>query len=442
LPPVPKIYLALAGLVLAVGCAAPVDRTRQLLELDLAHRHSAVESLKKKQETDPQPWQAYSLGVLYGADGDYENMNRWFKRCSGQTNTFDEDMAYISRGHWRDEAEAADLAMENEDWETATVRYSQALIAQPQEKTTRLRLIQARVMSMGPGLEEIRALVEADQPQVLYRWLEKVSGEAGKDIRLEVRVRLVSQLSGMKREKGDGLAFFLLGELNRMDSRWQEMQDDFLKAVDLNHETQPEIQQIRNAVSGQLLKESLAHWAGNDVPAALAKLDTADVVAPGRADIFQARRNITILERAQSPHQVAEALAMGDLDQRWLTFWMSRLFTRNRLREAAMVSNELLRNPENLSPSEKSQALRVRVTYARSIGNLDQARDDLRSLLQSGETQPNEAVVLGDILLAQSSYEEALHWFENAQQWGDDSVSLILKKARIAFSQDRFAERP
>jgi len=57
-----------------------------------------------------------------------------------------------------------------------------------------------------------------------------------------------------------------------------------------------------------------------------------------------------------------------------------------------------------------------------------------------GAPLPVEAIILGDVLLAQSSYEEALHWYEKAESWGDESVSLILKKARIAFSQDQFSE--
>lgn len=443
LPPVSKICLAVAGLTLLAGCAAPVDRTKQLLELDLANRQGTIESLQKQQQAHPEPWQAYSLGVLYGAEGDYENMNRWFQRCSSSTNTLDQDIEFLRLGHWRDEARGGDLAAKAGDWVTATTRFENALLASPDQPETRLRLIEAKVMAYGPGLEEIRTLVGADQPQALYRWLENIKDPAMSSQRLDVRVRLASQLSGAKYERGDALASYMVGELSRLDGHWLEMDKQFLSALKLDAENSKQIQQIkeaRSSVSGLLLKESLVQWSDDRVPQALAKLDTADVVDPDRAEIFLARRNILALEQARTPSQVAETLAVGDLDQRWLTFWMSRLHTKNQLRQGAMVANELMRYPASLTANQKSQALRVRVAYSRSMGNLDQTRDDLRMLLAMGEPLPNEAVVLGDVLLAQSSYEEARHWFDQAQAWGDDSVSLILKKARIAFSQDRFGE--
>ncbi len=443
LPPVSKICLSVVGLALLVSCAAPVDRTRQLLELDLANRQSAIEKLQKDQQADPQPWQAYSLGVLYGAEGDYENMNRWFERCSTATKSMDHDIEFVRLGYWRDEAKAGDEAAAAGDWALAATRFEKAIQAAPEKSESLQRLVEARVMAFGPGLEEVRTLVSADQPQALYRWLEKAADPNMAEQRLEVRVRMASQLEGAQPEKGDALASFMVGELCRMDSEWMAMDHHYLQALKLNPDNSRRAEQIqatRHAVSGLLLKESLINWADDLVPAALAKLDTADVVDPGRADIYQARRNITTLDQARTPSQVAETLAVGDLNPRWLTFWMSRLYGRNQLRQAGMVSNELLRYPDSLTASEKSQALRVRVAFSRSTGNLDQTRDDLRELLAMGEPLPTEAVILGDVLLAQSSYEEALHWYDQAQGWGDDTVSLILKKARIAFSQDRFKD--
>ena len=443
LPPVSKICLALVGATLVASCAAPVDRTKQLVELDLAHRQGAIQSLQKKQQAQPMPWQAYSLGVLYGAEGDYENMNRWFQRCSSSTNTLDHDIEFIQLGHWRDEAQAGDQAAEAGDWALAVTHFENALLAVPEKPETRLRMVEAKIMAFGPGLEEIRTLVGAEKPQALYRWLEKAKDPALSQLRQDVRVRLASQLSAAQKQNSDALAAYVLGELGRLDGDWEAVDRHFLSAQNLDPENAQQAQQIQSArtsVSGLLLKDSLVQWAGDRVPVALAKLDTADVVDPGRPEIFLARRNIMALERARTPSQVAETLAVGDLDRRWLTFWMSRLYTQNKLREAGMVSNELLRRPNSLTPAQKSQALRVRVSYSRSIGNLDQTRDDLRLLLASGQPLPVEAVILGDVLLAQSSYEESRHWFEQAQSWGDDSVSLILKKARIAFSQDRFVD--
>ncbi len=443
LPLVSKICLSIAGLVLVVSCAAPVDRTRQLLELDLANRQSAIEKLQKDQQADPQPWQAYSLGVLYGAEGDYENMNRWFERCSKATKSMDPDIEFVRLGYWRDEAKAGDEAAAAGDWVLAAKQFENAIQAAPEKSETRQHLIEARVMAFGPGLEEVRTLVSAEQPQALYRWLEKAADPSMGEQRLEVRVGMASQLEGAQPEKGDALASFMVGELCRMDGEWIAMDHHYLQALKLNQDNPRQAEQIqatRNAVSGLLLKESLINWADDQVPAALAKLDTADVVDPGQANIYQARRNITTLDQARTPSQVAETLAVGDLNPRWLTFWMSRLYGRNQLRQAGMVSNELLRYPDSLTASEKSQALRVRVAFSRSTGNLDQTRDDLRELLAMGEPLPVEAVILGDVLLAQSSYEEALHWYDQAQGWGDDTVSLILKKARIAFSQDRFKD--
>lgn len=443
-----KIRLLWPGLLLILvvhGCAAPVNRTRQLLELDLAHRQSAIESLTEKQEIDPQPWQAYSLGVLYGADGDYENMNRWFDRCSSETNVNDLDIEYNRLGHWRDEAKLGDEAAKEGNWNEALRRFELALLAAPEKSDTRLRMVEARVMAYGPGLEEIRALVLAESPGAVYRWLEQAAAYDQEDelrSRHDVLVRLTSQLVGAGQEPGDDLAAFVAGELSRLEGNWlavDEYYRDALKSAD-NAEQAKTIIAARRQMGSLLLQQSLEQWAADQVPSALAKLDTAEMVDPGRADIFEARRNIVSLERATTGSQVAETLAVGDLDQRWLAFWMSRLYTRGRLRDAGMVSSELLKHRESLTTTQLSQALRVRVAFSRSSNNLDQARDDLRDLLSTGEELPVEAVILGDVLLAQSRYEEALHWFNQAETWGDDSVSLILRKARIAFSQDRFED--
>lgn len=438
LPPVPKICLALAGLFLLASCAAPVDRTKQLVELDLANRQRAISNLQEKQKTNSEPWQAYSLGVLYGAEGEYQNMNLWFARCRTATDIYDEDMEFIRLGHWRDEAQSGDKAADAGQWTSAIPYFEKAILAAPEKSDTRLRLVEARVMAWGPGLEEIRTLANSNHPEAVLRWLEKSNNPESSQQRLEARVRLISQLTGSKGENGDALAAYTVGELCRLDGQWLQMDQYFSQAGKLDAEYIKPAQQIRNSVSGRLLKESLMQWAEDNVPVALAKLDTADVVTPGRADIFQARSNIIALNRARTPSQVAEVLAVGDLDRQWLTFWMSRLYTKNRLRESGMVANTLLHHEDQLTAGQKSQALRVRVAFSRSMGNLEQARDDLRSLLALGNPLPVEAVILGDVLLAQSSYEEASHWFEKAQGWGDNSVSLILKQARIAFSQDRF----
>ncbi len=440
LPPVLRIRQALLGLLaltLAAGCAAPIDRTRQLLELDLAHRQGTIESLQEQLQNQPEPWLAYSLGVLYGADGQYENMNKWFQQCHKMSTELDQDIEYNRLGHWRDESEKADSAAAQGDWALAAAHLEKALAAVPEKQETRLRWLEARLMAFGPGLEEIRTLVTADRPEAVYRWLEMAAATDEDDVRLEVRVRLGSQLSGTNRENGDELAAYVVGELCRLDGDWTGMDKYYRQAgVSWRKETTT----ARSQVATGLLQQSLARWSKNQVPAALAKLDTANMVDPDRADVFQARRNMIALNRAQTGSQVAQILSTGDLDQRWLTFWMSRLYARGRMRDAGMVANELLRRPESLSSYEKSQALRVRLAFSRSIGNLDQTRDDLRALLASGDQLPAEAIILGDVLLAQSHYEEARHWFNKAQFWGDNSVSLILKKARIAFSQDQFQE--
>jgi tetratricopeptide (TPR) repeat protein len=443
LSPVSKIRLALAGLVLLAGCAAPADRTKQLLELDLANRQGAIESLQKQQTTDPQPWQAYSLGVLFGAEGDYANMNLWFARCSTLSPVHNGEIEFVRLGHWRDEAREADLAAQNSQWPLAVSHLEKALLAVPEKPDTRLRLIEARVMAFGPGLEEIRTLVAAERPEIVYRWLEQAAQPDQADQRLPVRVRLASQIEGTSNENGDALAAYVTGELCRLDGDWLAMDKSYSQSQSLdntNPERRKQISRARSQVATGLLQNALVHWSFDNVPTALANLDTAEMVDPGRADIVQARRNITALDRAHTSSQVAETLGLGDLDQRWLTFWMSRLYTEGRLRDAGMVSNELLQHADSLNPQQKSQALRVRVAFSRSAGNLDQTRDDLRELLAMGKELPAEAVILGDVLLAQSRYEEARHWFDQARQWGDDSVSLILKKARIAFSQDHFTE--
>jgi len=440
LSPLIRIRQALLLVVLAVltnGCAAPADRTRQLVELDLAHRQSTIASLEQKQKTLPLPWQAYSLGVLYGAGGQYDEMNSWFDNCHQMSDEFDGDIQYIRLGHWRDECESAEATAQTGDWVLAAVYLEKAQAAAPEKQETRIRWLEARLMAFGPGLEEIRTLATAERPEGVYRWLEKAADPEAADQRLEVRVRLSSQLPTTNQETGDELAAYVVGELCRLDGEWIGM-DKFYTQAGISW--QDETTAARNLVATGLLQQSLVRWSINQVPAALAKLDTANTVDPDRADIFQARRNMVALNQAQTSSQVAEILTTGDLDQRWLTFWMARLYSRDRLRDAGMVSNELLTRRESLSSYEKSQALRVRLAYSRSVGNLDQTRDDLRELLATDQELPVEDVILGDVLLAQSHYEEARHWFNKAQYWGDSSGSLILQKARIAFSQDNFKE--
>ena len=430
------LIMALA-MTLVSGCAAPVDRTRQLLELDLASRRGAIESLEKKQANHPEPWQAYSLGVLYGADGHYDDMNNWFQVCHKMSTELDRDIENVRLGYWRDESQTADKVAAQGDWVLAATHLEKALAAAPEKKETRLRWLEARLMAFGPGLEEIRTLVTAERPEAVYRWLEMAAAPDQSNARLEVRVRLGSQLTGTNQESGDELAAYVAGELCRLDGDWTNM-DKYYRQAGISWREETGL--ARSQVANGLLQQALTSWSVNQVPAALAKLDTANMVDTDRADVFQARRNMMALNRAQSNSQVIQILSTGDLDQRWLTFWMSRLYATNRLQDAGMVAEELLRRPELLSSYEKSQALRVHLAYSRSIGNLDQTRDDLRELLASGEELPAEAVILGDVLLAQSHYEEARHWYNKAQLWGDNSISLILKKARVAFSQEQFKE--
>ncbi|MCP4290569.1 MAG: hypothetical protein GY780_01870 [bacterium] len=424
-------------LATCVGCAVPADRTKQLLELDLDQRESTIKSLEAKQAVQPLAWQAYSLGVLYGADGEYEQMNNWFKKSRRLSDELNTDIEHIRLGHWKDEALKADSEAEAGNWVQAAKHLELALAAAPEQKETHWRWVEARIMAYGPGLEEIRTLAMAQRPEVVYRWLEQNSGPGQSTERLESRVRLASQLNNNNTETGDDLAAYTTGELCRLDGDWVGM-DQYYRLAGVNWRMPTN--DARSEVANGLLQQSLVLWSTDQVALSLAKLDTADVVDPDRADVFQARRNIVALNRAKKGSEVAEILATGDLDHRWQTFWMSRLYTRGRLRDAGMVANELLNQRDILSTYEKSQALRVRLAFLRSIGNLEQTRDDLRDLLATGAKLPTEAVILGDVLLAQSHYEEALHWFNKAQVWGDTSVSLLLKKARVAFSQDRFED--
>ncbi len=440
LPPLSRIRLGVVLILCLGGCAAPADRTKQLLELDLAQRHSAIESLQKQQGDASQPWRLYSLGVLYGADGDYEKMNHWFARCQNQSPLYQRDIEFVRLGHWRDEARSGDQAAKSQQWPLAVKYLEQALLAMPEKAETRLRLIEARIMAFGPGLEEIRALVAAQKPEMVYRWLEYCAAADQQDQRLQTRVRLAAQITGIKAQPADALAFYVAGELSRLDGEWPTMDRFYRQAASLDEANRNQnrlMAAARRTEATGLLQESLIRWSYDRVPQALATLDTADLVDPGRADVFQARKNIIALDRARSDSQVAQVLAVGDLDQRWLTFWMARLYQEDRLRAAGMVANELLRFEQSLDSIQKSQALRVRIAFNRSLGNWDQARDDLRDLLNMGEKLPTEAIILGDVLLAQSRYEEARHWFDQAQVWGENSASLLLKEARIAFSQDR-----
>ncbi len=438
-------FLPLVSSLLAIlwlaGCAAPVDRTKQLLELNLANRQGAIANLTERYAAEPEAWEAYSLGVLHGADRNYEQMNAWFDRCRQLSSEHDEDIAYTRLGHWRDEAAAGDaLAAENQ-WAEAAARFARALKAAPEKNETRLRWIEARVMAFGPGREEIRTLVVADRPAAILRWLENVDGDQQATPRLETRVRLASQLRAANGQPGDALAAFVTAELDRLDRDWLAMARHQQQATawsEDDSESQALLAASRRTAGTALLQEALELFSAERAPAALAKLDTADLVDPGRADVTGARHNIRNLESAVDARSVAEILALGDLDASWLSVWMHRLYHKGRLREAGMVAQQLLDHPDNLSSRQRNQALRVRVAFSRQVGDLDQAREDLRALLQGGPPQPEVAFLLGDVLLAQSRYEEARVRFEQARAWGDDSLALTLRLAGVAFSQNDY----
>ncbi len=442
---------SLLTLLWLVGCAAPADRTKQLLELDLANREQAIGNLTRNYRTQPEPWVAYSLGVLYGAEGQYQAMNQWFDRCRTLTSEYDEDIIYIRLSHWRDEARAGDQAAAQGDWLAAMEYLARALEAAPEKKETRLRHLAARVMALGPGLEEIRTLVAAGRPAAVHRWLEQAAAPENAASRLETRVRLTSQLRGAGSPRGDAhdpdartadaLATFVASELARMDQDWTEMLQLQEQTAALGAgatEFRKPLTAARRGTGTHLLQQALELFAAEKVPAALAKLDTAAMVEPGRADIVAARRNIRNLEKARDAHAVNEVLALGDLDTAWLSVWMHRLHHQGRLREAGLVADHLLNHADALTPRQKNQALRVRVAFSRREGDLEQAGDALRAMLADGRPQPQVAAVLGDVLLAQSRYEEARHRFEQARDWGDDSLALVLRLAGVAFSQNDF----
>ncbi len=447
---------SLLSLLWLVGCAAPADRTKQLLELDLGNREQAIGNLTRDYRTQPEPWVAYSLGVLYGAEGQYQAMNQWFDRCRTLTAEYDEDIIYTRLSRWRDEARAGDQAAARGDWLAAMDYLARALEAAPEKKETRLRHLAARVMALGPGLEEIRALVAAGRPAAVHRWLEQAAAPENAASRLETRVRLTSQLRGAGGPRGDArnadartadtqtadaLATFVASELARMDHDWPEMLQLQEQTAALGagaSEFRKPLAAARRGTGTHLLQQALELFAAEQVPAALAKLDTAAMVEPGRADIVAARRNIRNLERARDARAVNEVLALGDLDTAWLSVWMHRLHHQGRLREAGLVADHLLNHAATLTPRQKNQALRVRVAFSRGEGDLEKAGDALRAMLADGEPQPQVAAVLGDVLLAQSRYEEARHRFEQARDWGDDSVALVLRLAGVAFSQNDF----
>lgn len=438
LPLVPSLL----ALLLVVGCAAPADRTKQLLELDLANRQQAIANLSRTYEAQPEAWTAYSLGILHGAEGDYPAMNQWFDRCHALTAEHDEDITHARLSHWRHEARAGDHAAGEGRWAEAATHLARALEAAPQKKETRLRHVAARVMAFGPGLAEIRTLVAAGRPAPVLRWLEQAARPENASTRLETRVRLTSQLRGARTQTGDAMAAFVASELARLDRDWPAMiqlQEEAAKMGAAEHDLGKPLAAARRATATDLLQQALELFSDERAAAALARLDTAAMVDPDRADIISARQNIRNLESAAGAGAVAEVLALGDLDTAWRSVWMHRLHHQGRLREAAMVAENLLSHPDNLTLRQKNQALRVRVAFSRRVSDLDQARDDLRALLDDGQPHPEVAFLLGDVLLAQSRYEEARHRFEQARAWGDESVALILRLAGVAFSQNDFA---
>lgn len=440
---------SLVTLLWLAGCAAPADRTRQLLELDLANRQGTIESLDRQFSARPEAWQAYSLGILYGADGDYKEMNTWFERCRTMTAEHDGDINFARMGHWRDEARAGDEAAAQGQWAEAMTRFEKALLAVPGKKETVERYYEARTLAFGPGLDEIRNLVALEHPEAIYRWLEMVAQEDMAHHRLGIRVRLSSRMNEVAPAPGDDLAHqkaydlahLVCGELARMDRDWLGMDRSFQQIGTGEEASRPlrrQITESRQASATTLLQEALVLWSEENVSAALAKLDTADVVDPDRADVVTARQNIHNLQGARNSAQVAEVLAMGDLDSAWLTVWMHRLHRQGRIQGAGLVADRLLSHPDPLTTDQKSQALRVRVAWSRRQGHLDRACEDLRTLLDDGTPQPEVALLLGDILLAQCHYEEAGLRFEQARRWGLDTVGVSTRLAGVAFSQNDF----
>lgn len=430
---------SLLTLLWLAGCAAPVDRTRQLLELDPTDRDGAITELTNRFERTPEAWQAYSLGILHGARGELTTMNTWFTRCRQLSHERDEDIAYARRRHWREEARAGDEAAREGAWARAADHFDRALAATPENEETRLRAVTARIMAFGPGREEIRALAAAGRPAPVLRWLETAAAPEMADRRLETRVRLASQAVAGRSEEGDALVALVAGELARLDRDWPAMARHLERARQLADDD-PDIliplERSRQATATALLQGALELWSVEKAALALATLDTAETLVPGRADIYTARTNIRQLEGATEPREVARILSVGDLDTAWLSVWMHRLHHQERWAEASLVAGYLLDHPDRLTPAIRLQALRIRVAGSRRSGDLDRAREDLRAMLAEDRPQPRVALLLGDVLLAQSRYAEARHRYEQARAWGDDSVALTLRLAGVAFSQN------
>jgi len=449
------------------------DRTRELLELDLADRGRAITQLEGEFDRQPAAWQAYSLGVLYGADEDFAAMNLWFAECRRRTDQYDPKIERIRLEHWRDWARRADGDFEAGRWPEAFEACETALLAAPEKQETRFRLIEARVMAWGPELEEIRALVAADRTAVLDRWLEAVAAtpasideveasEASSELaasRMDVRVRLASQLRNATRQPADSEAVFVLGELCRLDrdwvgmNYWYEQAGGMLAAPGADTRRAAIMSSNRRLSADQLLGEALLAWSDDRAGLAVARIDTAAMVDLNRGDLVLARRNLEMLLSAEGSTEIRTILAMGDVNPGWLALWMTQLYNHERYREAAQVADALLADSpdqDGALPSQatadpearkrRDQALRIRGAWGIRSGDLEGAARDLKDLLEGGLVDPVTAVTLGDVSMSLSRYEAARRWYGQAAAWSGSTTDLLLRQSRVAFCQGRFPD--
>ncbi len=431
----------LGGAVLwaAVGCAVQSDRTSDLLELELADRDAAISRLEAEDRAAPAAWSAYSLGVLFAADGDYAAMDHWFTICAERGDLYDGRMAALRRDHWRRWARQADDDFAAGRWAEAERACTLALDAEPGHEDTELRRTEASVMAHGPTPIDLAVLTAADRTAVADRWLEAVAAGAVEATTVEGVATALAAAPTLP------IGAFILGELARCEPDYAAMARWYAATGGvLDDAHRGAMAAGRAAAHELLLNEALIAWSAGDQAACLGCLDTADLVRPGDDSAAQIRARAVVLAAADSPEAVARVLTDPSLDDAWLEAWLGRLRARGRADEAIVVCDALLMPSRGTDPQLIRRARLARASLLADRGAWDAAAFDLRALLEppSGDAADDVAVAtaLGDVLLNGSRWEDAARWYGQAAAWNGDDAELCKRQARAAFGAGRWDE--
>ncbi len=427
-------WVALAG-----GCAVREDRTAELLSLDLVDRADAVARLQAEDRTEPTAWRAFTLGSLQAEAGDYAAMTTWFATCLERDPGFAPDVEAVRSRHWKRWAEEADAAFAAGHWADAERLCTVALTVDAHHDDTVLRRHEAAVMAHGPTPAGVAALTAADRTAAVDRWLEHALGGG---VTADARARVAA---GLAVDPVFPMGAFALGELARAagdDAAMGRWYDRTQGLLDAHH--RDVMAANRQSAQVRFVNAALAAWAAGDQAGALAAFGAAEAVRPGAADVAALRARAVALDAARGEAAVTAALEHPDLDDAWLEAWLVRLHAAGRTDDAVLVADRLLQPVRRAAPDVVRRARRVRASCLAARGQWDAAAHDLRLLLDppSGDraVDATTAIALGDVLMSNSRWNDAIPWYASAEQWGGETAALHKRQARAAFGAGRIAE--